>query len=102
MVQALIAGQVDLVGGTSTQVQNIDRVAGEGKFEQKFVVARAYNAAFRPNERALVDACSAFIAKSLADGSLAALFKKWIGAELPEMPATGEGETALPIMVAKE
>jgi len=100
-VQALIAGQVDLIGGASTQVRNIARVVGEGKFEQKFVLARAYNgAAFRPSERALVDACAAFITKSLANGSLPALFKQWIGVDLPDMPDTGEGEKALPITMA--
>lgn len=97
-VQALIANQVDLIGGASTQVRNIARVAGEAKFEQKFVLARAYNAAaFRPGERALADACSAFVAKSLANGSLPALFTQWIGMDLPEMPTTGEGDGALPV-----
>lgn len=99
-VQALIATQVDLIGGASTQVRNIAHVAGEGKFEQKFVLARAYNAAaFRPNERTLADACSAFVVKSLANGSLPALFKQWIGTDLPEMPTTGEGDTALPVSI---
>ncbi|MDA9520615.1 hypothetical protein XI06_09605 [Bradyrhizobium sp. CCBAU 11434] len=97
-VQALIANQVDLIGGASTQVRNIAHVAGDGKFEQKFVLARAYNAAaFRPSERALADACSAFVANSLANGSLPALFDRWIGTSLPDMPATGEGNAALPI-----
>ena len=99
-VQALIANQVDLIGGASTQVRNIARVAGEGKFEQKFVLARAFNAAaFRPGERTLADACSGFVAKSVANGSLSALFKQWIGTDLPDMPTTGEGETALPVTV---
>ena len=51
-VQALIAGQVDMIGGAATQVPNIAQVAGPGKFEEKFVVARAYNAfAVRPESR---------------------------------------------------
>ena len=48
-VQALISGQVDVIGAASTQLSNIEQVAGPGKFDQKFVVARAYNAfAVRP------------------------------------------------------
>jgi polar amino acid transport system substrate-binding protein len=101
-VQALITGQVDVMGGASTQLNNIAKVAGPGKFDQKFVVARAFNAfAVRPGERELADACSAFVAKSLDDGKLAALFKQWIGTDLATLPTTGEGPAALPIEMAK-
>jgi len=43
---------------------------------------------------------SRLITKSLANGSLPALFKQWIGVDLPDMPDTGEGEKALPITMA--
>jgi polar amino acid transport system substrate-binding protein len=99
-VQALISGQVDMIGGASTQVVNIDKVAGPGKFEQKFVLARAYNAfAVRPDAREWADALSAFVAKKLESGELKALFKKWIGTDLVVLPTTGEGPSALPIVV---
>ena len=38
-VQALISGQVDVIGAASTQLANIAHVAGPGRFDQKFVVA---------------------------------------------------------------
>ncbi len=101
-VQALIAGQVDMIGGAATQVPNIAQVVGPGKFEQKFVVARAYNAfAVRPGSREWADYLSDFVARKLASGELPALYKKWIGGELAKMPTTGEGEAALPISVVQ-
>jgi polar amino acid transport system substrate-binding protein len=100
-VQALVSGQVDIIGAASTQLGNVAKVAGAGKFDQKFVLARAFNAfACRPSDRDLATALSGFVAKSLANGQLPALFKKWIGADLAELPATGEGPSALPIETA--
>jgi len=96
-VQALISGQVDVIGGASTQLRNIAEVAGPGKFDQKFIVARAFNAfAVRPQSRELVDYLNDFIARKIASGELPALYKKWFGAELPELPTTGEGDAPLP------
>jgi polar amino acid transport system substrate-binding protein len=96
-VQALISGQVDVIGGASTQLANIAQVAGPGKFDQKFVVARAFNAfAVRPQSRELVNYLNDFIARKIASGELAALYKKWFGGELPELPTTGEGDAPLP------
>lgn len=100
-VQALISGQVDVVGGASTQLANIAQVAGPGKFDQKFIVARAYNAfAVRPQSRELVNYLNDFIGRKLASGELPALYKKWFGGELPELPTTGEGEAPLPRSLA--
>jgi polar amino acid transport system substrate-binding protein len=101
-VQALIAGQVDMIGGAATQVPNIAQVAGPGKFEEKFVVARAFNAfAVRPGSREWADYLSDFVKRKLASGELPALYKKWIGGNLAEMPTTGEGEAALPIQMVQ-
>ena len=101
-VQALISGQVDVVGGAATQVPNIAQVAGPGKYEEKFVVARAYNAfAVRPDSRELATFISAFVAKKTENGELKALYKKWIGGDLAALPTTGEGEAALPVQMVK-
>ncbi len=101
-VQALIAGQVDMIGGAATQVPNIAQVAGPGKFEEKFVVARAYNAfAVRPESREWANYLSDFVARKLASGELPALYKKWISGELAKMPDTGEGEAALPVSMVQ-
>lgn len=99
-VQALLSGQVDIIGGASTQIGNIARVAGEGKFTQQFVVARAFNAfAVRPQSREFADYLSDFVARKTESGELAALYKEWIGGELAQLPTTGEGPDALPVSV---
>lgn len=96
-VQALVSGQVDVIGAASTQLPNIAQVAGPGKFDQKFVVARAFNAfAVRLQSRELMNAINDFVARQVASGDLAALYKKWIGGDLAELPTTGEGDAPLP------
>ncbi|CAO3440798.1 transporter substrate-binding domain-containing protein [Azospirillum endophyticum] len=101
-VQALVAGQVDMIGGAATQVRNIEQVAGAGKFEEKFVVARAFNAfAVRPDAREWATYLSDFVARKLASGELQALYKKWIGGDLARLPDTGEGEAALPVSMVQ-
>lgn len=101
-VQALISRQVDLIGGAATQVKNIAEVVGPGKFEEKLVVARAFNAfAVRPGSREWVDYINNFVARKLASGELQALYAKWIGGKLAALPTTGEGEAALPIAMLK-
>lgn len=99
-VQALMSGQVDVIGGASTQLGNIEQVAGPGRFDQKFVVARAFNAfAVHPDNRELADYLSDFVARKLESGELAELYTQWIGGELAELPTTGEGPEALPIEI---
>ena len=101
-VQALIAGQVDVVGLAATQLPNIDQVAGKGKFDAKFVISRNFDAiAVRPGSREWVDYINDFIGRKIADGELPALYKKWIGGDLATMPTSGEGEAALPMVMAK-
>jgi polar amino acid transport system substrate-binding protein len=101
-VQALIAGQVDVVGLAATQLPNIDQVAGKGKFDSKFVISRNFDAiAVRPGAREWVDYINDFIGRKIASGELPALYKKWIGGDLITMPNSGEGEAALPMVMAK-
>ncbi|MEQ8447672.1 MAG: transporter substrate-binding domain-containing protein [Pelagibacterium sp.] len=99
-VQALLSGQVDVIGGASTQLGNIEQVAGPDRFDQKFVVARAFNAfAVHPDNRELADYLSDFVARKIESGELAELYAEWIGGDLADLPTTGEGPDALPISV---
>ncbi len=101
-VQALIAGQVDVIGGAATQLPNIAQVVGPGKYSEKFVVARAFNAfAVRPDAREWATYLSDFVSRKLASGELPALYKKWIGSDLAQMPTIGEGPAALPITMVQ-
>ncbi|MER1966277.1 transporter substrate-binding domain-containing protein [Castellaniella sp. GW247-6E4] len=102
-VQALISGQVDAIGAAITQVGNLAQVAGPGKYESRLVLSRVYNgAAVRPGEREWADYLNDVIGRKIADGELSALYKKWIGNDLPaDMPDTGEGDAPLPAIVTK-
>ncbi len=102
-VQALVSGQVDAIGAAITQVGNLAQVAGPGKYESRLVLSRVYNGvAVRPGEREWVDYLNGLLGRKIADGELSALYKKWIGKDLPpNMPDTGEGDAPLPSIVTK-
>ncbi len=102
-VQALISGQVDAIGAAVTQVGNLAQVAGPGKYEARLVLSRVYDGvAVRPGEREWVDYLNGLIGRKLADGELPALYRKWIGKDLPaNMPDTGEGDAPLPVVVTR-
>lgn len=86
-VQALIAGQVDVIGGNNTYVQNLERIAGPGKFERKFLINRQYNGlSVRLGQKDLTDWLNAFIDRNLANGELNKISKKWVGIDLPAFP----------------
>jgi polar amino acid transport system substrate-binding protein len=101
-VQALISGQVDAIGAAVTQVNNIAKVAGRGKYESRLVLQRAFNgAAIRPDQREWVIYLNDFIGRKIASGELPALYKKWIGLDMPKLPTTGEGDAPLPVIVTQ-
>lgn len=102
-VQALISGQVDMIGAAFTQLGNIEKVAGAGKFEQKFVLNRVFNGvAVRQDSREFADYLNSFIEKQITNGELPKLYKEWIGKDIdPKLPTTGEGDAPLPVDVAK-
>lgn len=102
-VQALLSGQVDLAGAAHTQLGSIAQIAGAGKYDIKLVLARGFQgAALRPGEREWMSYVNDFIGRKIASGELNALYRKWIGQDMNrEMPASGETEAALPIVVTK-
>lgn len=87
IIQALVAGQVDVIGGTNTYLQNLARIAGPDIYEKKFLINRQYNGlSVRLGEKEMTDWLNAFIDRNLANGKLNAINKKWIGVDLPEFP----------------
>ncbi len=85
-VQAIVAGQVDVIGGNNTYVQNLEKIA-PGKYERKFLINRQYNGlSIRLGEKDLTDWLNAFIDRNLANGKLNDISKKWVGIDLPEFP----------------
>jgi polar amino acid transport system substrate-binding protein len=88
-VQALISGQVDVIGAASTQLANIDRVVGKGKFVTAFTLNRQFNAfAVKPGETNLVNAMNSYLATAYSDGTLSTLYSKWTGTKLAKLPST--------------
>lgn len=101
-VQALISGQVDVIGAAIAQIKEIAKVAGPGKFESRLMMHRAFNGlAIRPGEREWLNYLNDFIGRKIASGELAALYKKWVGGDLLGLPTTGEGDAAYPIVFIK-
>ncbi|HEY0918921.1 transporter substrate-binding domain-containing protein [Devosia sp.] len=90
-MQALIAGHVDVIGGASTYMLNIEQMA-PGQFEQKLVLSKMYmGVGLRPDDKELHAAVNAAIDRLIASGELNAVAQKWLKHDLPEMPTEIEG-----------
>ena len=87
-MQALLAGQVDAIGCSTTVAAQIAQRAGDG-FESKLVLKQQFMAvAMRPGQADLLKTVDAFVAKNIANGELNKLYKKWLKADLPALPAS--------------
>lgn len=90
-MQALIAGHVDVIGGASTYMNNIEQMS-PGQFEQKLVLSSMYmGVGLRPDDQELHEAVNAAIDRIVASGELDAVSQKWLNHDLPEMPTEIEG-----------
>ena len=84
-MQALISGQVDAIGCSTTVAAQINK-RDPGAFEPKFVLKQQEMAvALRPGQEHLLKAVNDFVAKNTANGELNKLYEKWLGAPLPKM-----------------
>jgi polar amino acid transport system substrate-binding protein len=91
-VQALLAGQVDAIGGTNTYLAVLARNPEGAKYEEKFPIHRQYNGlASRPGQADLNAWLNGFVDRNMANGKLNAINKKWMSADLPQMPASLDG-----------
>ena len=91
-IQALMAGQVDVIGANTTYILNINKALPNNDIEQKLVLNRQYmGIAMRPGQKELNEWLNTFIDKVRDDGELEKLSQKWIGLPLPALPATLEG-----------
>ena len=91
-IQALLAGQVDVIGGNTTYILNINKALPGNDIEQKLVLNRQWmGIAMRPGQKELNEWLNAFIDKVRDDGELEKLSQKWIGLPLPALPASLEG-----------
>jgi polar amino acid transport system substrate-binding protein len=85
-MQALISGQVDAIGCSTTVAAQIAKRVPADTFEQKFVLRQQEMAvAIRPGQDALLKSVNEFVAKNTANGELNKLYKKWLETDLPKM-----------------
>lgn len=91
-VQALLSGQVDAIGGTNTYAPVIARSPAGAAFEKKFSISMQYNGlCTRLGQKDINAWINAFIDRNMANGKLNAINKKWLGTDLPTMPASLPG-----------
>ncbi len=86
-MQALLSGQVDAIGCSTTVAAVIAKRAGDA-FENKLVLKQQFMAvAMRQGQIDLHKSVDAFVARSVASGELTKLYQKWLQTDLPTLPA---------------
>ena len=90
-LQALLSGQVDAVGGNLLYLSRLGGMR-PGVFEKKFVISALYQGmASRLGDKAWNAYLNVAIEKAKASGAISAIYKKWTGLEMPELPMAIEG-----------
>lgn len=89
-VQALLSGQVELIGVSNVVAAQIKQAA-PGRFNQKLELSQQVQGiAVRKGSSELLEAVNAFLEKVKADGQLSAIHEKWLGTPLPNFVAEGK------------
>jgi polar amino acid transport system substrate-binding protein len=85
-MQALMSGQVDAIGCSTTVAAQIDKRAPANSFENKFLLRQQVMAvAMRPGQAELLTTVNDFVARNTANGELNKLYRKWLETDLPKM-----------------
>ena len=88
-MQALMSGQVDALGCSTTVAAQIAKRAPANTYEDKFLLRQqVMGVAMRPGQTQLDKAVNDFIDRNKANGELNKLYQKWLGTELPAMQAS--------------
>ncbi|MBB3149282.1 polar amino acid transport system substrate-binding protein [Phyllobacterium trifolii] len=86
-VQALLSGQVALIGVSNVVAAQIEKAA-PGRFNQKLQLSQQVQGiAVRKGSTELLAAVNAFVDKVKANGDLSKIHEKWLGAPLPDFVA---------------
>ena len=86
-MQALLSGQVDAIGCSTTVAAQIAKRAGDA-YENKLVLKQQFMAvAMRQGQTDLLKSVDDFVAKNTANGELGKLYRKWLQSDLPALPA---------------
>lgn len=83
-VQALMSGQVALIGLSNVVMSQVAGATGD-RFNKKFdLSSQVQGIAVAPGSDALLEKVNAFVAEATTDGTLDAIHEKWLGEPLPE------------------
>ncbi|SMF19267.1 polar amino acid transport system substrate-binding protein [Xaviernesmea oryzae] len=89
-VQALLSGQVELIGVSNVVAAQIEKAA-PGRFDQKLELSQQVQGiAVRKGSAELLTAVNAFIDKMKANGELNKIHEKWLGTPLPDFVASAK------------
>lgn len=84
-MQALLSGQVDAIGCSTTVAAQIAKRSPD-QFENKFVLLQQEMAvAMRPGEPNTVKTINELVDKNIQNGEFSKLYQKWLGSPLPEL-----------------
>lgn len=87
-MQALLSGQVDAIGCSTTVAGQIAKRSPD-RFENKFVLLQQEMAvAMRPGEPNTLKAVNESVDKNIKNGEFSKLFEKWLGTPLPALKAS--------------
>jgi len=85
-MQALMSGQVDAIGCSTTVAAQIARRAPADTYEKKFTIREQVMAiALRPGQIELKKTLDGFIVRNRANGELNKLYQKWLGTDFPNV-----------------
>ncbi|MDX3924392.1 MAG: transporter substrate-binding domain-containing protein [Shinella sp.] len=83
-VQALLSGQVELIGVSNVVAAQIEQAA-PGRFTEKLPLSQQVQGiAVRPGSTELLAYVNEFLKKVKADGQLNAIHEKWLGSPMPD------------------
>jgi polar amino acid transport system substrate-binding protein len=84
-MQALLSGQVDAIGCSTTVAAQISKRA-PNRFENKFVLLQQEMAvAMRPGEPETLKVVNGLVEKNIKNGEFSKLYDKWLGTPLPKL-----------------
>jgi len=85
-MQALMSGQVDAIGCSTTVAAQIDKRAPANAFENKFLLRQqVMGIVLRPGQTELLKTVNDFVTRNTANGELNKLYRKWLETDLPKM-----------------
>ncbi len=85
-MQALMSGQVDAIGCSTTVAAQIDKRAPANSYENKFLLRQqVMGIVMRPGQAELLKTIDNFVDQNTANGELNKLYRKWLETDLPKM-----------------